>query len=293
MEKYFSLKGRIALVTGAASVSRVSFAEVLAQAEAPKELVISAERWIKEEGATNLGVAFAEAMAEAGADVVICDINSEGLKETAKRIERLGRRCLSIECDVSKEKEVKETVKKALDHFGKIDILINNAGIADPKLSGVPKMLHEYETDWWDGVLACDLQGVFFFSREVLRIMVKQKGGKIINVASIWGLAGSSSIMPVPAYCAAKGALVNLTRELALEYAPFGINVNAICPGFFVSRIGGCDDPNFVKTVMNFIPMGRLAYPDELKGLAIFLASDASNYITGQTIVIDGGILAK
>jgi NAD(P)-dependent dehydrogenase (short-subunit alcohol dehydrogenase family) len=238
-------------------------------------------------------VAFAEAMAEAGAHVAICDIDDEGLKETAERIRRIGAECLALHCDVSDEGEAARTVKEVVRHFGHLDVLINNAGIADPKLSGSPKMLHEYKTEWWDRVLAVDLQGVFYFTREALKEMVPRRRGKIINVASVWGLAGSSSIMPIPAYCTAKGALINLTRELALEYAPFGINVNVICPGFFVSRIGGCDDPSFVGTVMRFVPMGRFGYPEELKALAIFLASDGSNYMTGQAIAIDGGILAK
>lgn len=292
-EDYFTLKGKVALVTGAATVPRVPFADVLAELGASEELVEAARAWARRNGATNLGVAFAEAMAEAGADVAICDLDAEGLKETAQRVRNVGSECLAIPCDVSDEEQAARTVEEVVRHFGRLDVLINNAGIADPKVSGAPRMLHEYETDWWNRVLAVDLQGVFYFTKEALKQMVRQRGGKVINVASIWGLAGSSSIMPVPAYCTAKGALINLTRELALEYAPFGINVNVICPGFFVSRIGGCDDPSFVGTVLKFIPMGRFGYPDELKGLAIFLASDASNYITGQAIAIDGGILAK
>jgi len=293
IERYFNLEGKVAFVTGAASVPRIPFAEVLEKVGASTDLIMAAKMWAEKNGATNLGVAFAEAMAEAGADVVICDINAQGLEETVKRIREIGKRCLSIVCDVSNEEEVGKAIQTIIDHYGRLDILINNAGIADPKLSGTPALLHEYKTEWWNGVLAVDLHGVFYVTREALKIMIKQRSGKIINIASIWGLVGSSSIMPIPAYCAAKGALVNLTRELALEYASFGITVNTICPGFFVTQIGGYDDPNFVDTVMKFVPLGRLAYPDELKGLAIFLASDASNYITGQTIVIDGGILAK
>ncbi len=255
--KPFNLDGRIALVTGAAN---------------------------------GLGVAFAEAMAEAGAAVVCADIDGEGLKKTTKRIGEIGRKALPLICDVSEEEEVKRMMKDTLEAFGRLDILFNNAGIAEE----MPKPLHEYTTEEWNRILAVDLQGVFFCARESLKIMVKQKSGKIINIASIYGLAGSSSIMPIPAYAAAKGAVVNLTRELGLEYAPFGINVNAICPGFYRTHLGGgSDDPDFVKAVKEFVPMGKMAEPEDLKGTAIYLASSASDYMCGQMIVTDGGILAK
>jgi len=256
----FNLDGKVAIVTGAAG---------------------------------GLGVAFAEAMAEAGADVVCVDINPQGLEEMVGKITKIGRKAVSVICDVSKEADVVRMVKETVDTLGRLDILFNNAGIADPKLSGAPMLMHEYATEWWNGVLAVDLQGVFYCSREALKIMVKQKSGKIINIASIWGLAGSSSIMPIPAYTAAKGAVVNLTRELGLEYAPMGINVNAICPGFYITNLGGYDNPDFVATATAFTPSGRLANPEEIKGVAIFLASQASDYICGQMIVADGGISAK
>ncbi len=210
-----------------------------------------------------LGTAFAEALAEAGADVVCGDIDADGLEETVVKVEKLGHRGLAVLCDVSKEDEVKSLVKKTTETFGHLDILFNNAGVAEQD----PKPLHEYTTEEWNRILAVDLQGVFYCSREALKVMVEQKSGKIINVASIWGLAGSSGIMPIPAYATAKGAVVNLTRELGLEYAPVGINVNAICPGFYVTDLGGYDDPEFVKTITAFTPLGRVAYPDEIKGL--------------------------
>jgi NAD(P)-dependent dehydrogenase (short-subunit alcohol dehydrogenase family) len=256
----FNLDGKVAIVTGAAG---------------------------------GLGVAFAEAMAEAGADVVCADINPQGLEETVGKITKIGRKAVAVICDVSKEADVVRMVKETVDTFGRLDILFNNAGIADPRLSGAPMLMHEYATEWWNGVLAIDLQGVFYCSREALKIMVKQKSGKIINIASIWGLAGSSSIMPIPAYTAAKGAVVNLTRELGLEYAAMGINVNAICPGFYVTNLGGYDNPEFVKAATEFTPIKKLAYPHDIKGIAIFLASQASDYICGQMIVADGGISAK
>jgi NAD(P)-dependent dehydrogenase (short-subunit alcohol dehydrogenase family) len=256
--KMFDLNGKVAVVTGAAS---------------------------------GLGIAFSEAMAEAGADVVCSDIDVKGLEITVEKVKKIGRKAIAIACDVSKEDQVVNMVNKTVEAFGHLDILFNNAGIAD----ATPTMVHEYPTDQWNQVMAVDLQGVFYCSREALKVMVKQKSGKIINIASIWGLFGASSIMPIPAYNAAKGAVVNLTREMGLEYATLGINVNAICPGFYVTRLAGgaYDNPDFVKAVTAFTPAGRLAGADELKGAAIFLASAASDFICGQMLVTDGGVTAK
>ena len=241
-------------------------------------------------GANGLGLAFAEAMAEAGADVMCADIDTEGLNKAVKKIEKIGRKARSIVCDVTKEADVVKMVKETEDVFGRLDILFNNAGIAEED----PKPLHEYTTEEWDRILAVDLQGVFYCAREALKIMVQQKSGKIINIASIWGLVGSSGLFPVPAYNTAKGGVANLTRELGLEYAASGINVNAICPGFYRTALGGgSDDPEFVKAVEGYVPMGKMAEPEDLKGIAIFLASEASDYMCGQMIVTDGGIYAK
>jgi len=255
----FDLSGKVAVVTGAAG---------------------------------GLGTAFSEAMAEAGADVVCSDIDVKGVEATAQKVCNLGRKSLAIHCDVANEEEVVNLVKSTVENFGRLDILFNNAGIAD----AVPTPLHEYPTEEWNRVLAIGLQGIFYCSREALKVMVRQKSGNIINIASVWGLAGSSSIVPVPAYCTTKGAVVNLTREMALEYAAHGIRVNAICPGFHLTNISGgalYKDPDALKTVTDFIPMKRVAQPWEIKGAAIFLASAASSYITGTMVVADGGILAK
>jgi NAD(P)-dependent dehydrogenase (short-subunit alcohol dehydrogenase family) len=255
----FDLTGKVALITGAAS---------------------------------GLGIAFAEAMAEAGADVVCSDINEQGLENTVIDIQRMGRKSLAVPCDVTREDQVVALIAKTVDAFGRVDILFNNAGISD-NTNDIPKRLHEYSTEWWNRVIAVDLQGVFYCAREALKVMVSQGSGKIINVASIWGLSGSSAILPAPAYCSAKGAVVNLTRELGIEYAPLGINVNALCPGFYVTKLGGYDDPEFMKAIRAHIPMGREAQPEEIKAAAIFLASSASDYMCGQTLVMDGGIAAK
>jgi NAD(P)-dependent dehydrogenase (short-subunit alcohol dehydrogenase family) len=254
----FRLDGKVALVTGAGS---------------------------------GLGRQFSEAMAAAGADVACADINEESAKATAAAVEGLGRRGLAIGCDVTDEVQVEAMVAGTVAALGRLDILFNNAGIADPQAL----LLHEYPTANWRAVLDVDLDGVFFCAREALKVMVRQQSGKIVNIASIWGLAGSSSLFPALAYNAAKGAVVNLTRELGLEYARQGIQVNALCPGFYQTSLsrGAIDDPEVRAAVSGFIPMDRIAEAAEIQGPALFLASAASDYMTGQTLVVDGGCLAK
>jgi len=254
----FRLDGKVALVTGAGS---------------------------------GLGRQFAEVMAEAGADVACADIDAESAGVTAAAVECLGRRAAAIACDVTAEAQVAAMVGRTVEVLGRLDILFNNAGIADPEAL----LLHEYPTANWRAVLDVDLDGVFFCAREALKVMVRQQSGKIINIASIWGLAGSSSLFPALAYNAAKGAVINLTRELGLEYATQGIQVNALCPGFYRTNLsrGAIDDPRVRDSINGFIPMGRIAEAAEIKGPALFLASPASDYMTGQTLVADGGCLAK
>ena len=253
----FNLKGKVALVTGAGS---------------------------------GLGVAFSVGMAEAGAAVLCADIRREGADETIRKIEGLGQKGLSIGCDVTKEADVENMVRKGIERFGRIDILINNAGIAE-----IPHPAHELPVEEWDKAVAVNLRGVFLVAKEVLKVMVKQKEGKIVNVSSVWGQVGSSAIIPLPAYTATKGAIINLTRELALEYAPLGIHINCLAPGFFRSELGGgaYHNPEFVEMVTKTIPMGRIGEPEDLKGSILYLASRASDLVTGHVLVIDGGYLAK
>ena len=243
-------------------------------------------------GAGNgLGYQIAEAMAEAGSDVVCADIDVERNEAAAARVRAIGRKALTVRCDVTREADVAALFKLADSTFGRVDIAFANAGIAD----AVPQPLHDYPTDNWNAVLAVNLQGVFYTDREALKIMVRQGSGKVINVASMWGLAGASSVAPLPAYNAAKGAVVNLTRELALQYATHNIQINAICPGFFRTRLadGKYDDPDFVAAVTAFTPMSRVADASEIKGTALYLASGASSFTTGLMLVADGGCMAK
>jgi len=241
--------------------------------------------------ASGLGYEIAEAMAEAGADVVCGDIDDKGNAVTVNRVKEIGRKAVAIHCDVTDEKQVAGLFKAAGKEFGRVDIAFANAGIADP----VPGLLHDYPTENWDKVVAVNLTGVFYTCREALRMMLPQKSGKVIPIASMWGLAGASSVFPIPAYNASKGGVINLTRELALEYAPHNIQVNCICPGFYRTRLAGgaYDDPEFVKAITAFTPMCRIAEAWEIKGTALYLASAASSFVTGLILVADGGCMAK
>jgi NAD(P)-dependent dehydrogenase (short-subunit alcohol dehydrogenase family) len=256
LPEVFSLDGKIALVTGAGS---------------------------------GLGIEFAEAVAEAGGDVVCADVNLTSAEQTAARVEKYGRRALALAVDVSDERQVGAMVADTVRTFGRLDVLFNNAGVAD----AAPAPIHYMTSDAWHHVINVDLHGVFYCAREALKIMAEQGSGKIVNVASMWGTAGSASIVPMPGYTAAKGAVVNLTRELGLEYATRGIQVNALCPGFYLTKLGAYDDPDFVAAITAFTPMGRIASPSEIRGPALFLATSASDFMTGQTLVVDGGCMAK
>lgn len=252
----FSVTGKVAFVTGAGS---------------------------------GLGRAMAEAMAENGAKVACFDLNPEGLAETVNGLEALGAEALALTGDVADEAQVDAAVAATVGRFGRIDIAFANAGIGDPE----PGLIHEYDSANWRRVVGVNLDGVFHTDRAVIREMMKTGGGKVINTASMWGLAGSSSVFPLPAYNATKGAVVNLTRELGLQYARHNIQVNAICPGFFLTALGPYDEAEFMAATTGFTPMGRVADPAEIKGTALYLASSASDFVTGTALVVDGGCMAK
>jgi NAD(P)-dependent dehydrogenase (short-subunit alcohol dehydrogenase family) len=238
---------------------------------------------------SGIGRASAIRFAQEGAKVVAADLRPESAANTASEIGNAGGTAKSLAVDVRSGVEVERMVDETVRAFGRLDILFNNAGIADP----APFLLHEYPTENWRRVLSTDLDGVFYCAREALKVMAPRRSGKVINIASMWGLAGSSSLFPAPAYNAAKGAVVNLTRELGLQYATQGIQVNALCPGFYRTRLGAFDDPDTLARVEAFIPMGHVAEAADIKGPALFLASPASDYMTGQTLVTDGGCMAK
>lgn len=244
-------------------------------------------------GGRGLGREYCEAMAEFGADVACNDINMERAQETVELIKRFGHRAIAIEADVSKPDQVEHMVNQTVAELGTIDILFCNAGIPNP-----PVRLHELAIEDWDRCLDLDLRGVFLCMRAVLPVMLKQKRGVIINTASVAGLMAGGEEWSLPntaPYGAAKAGIIGLTRHAAVAYAKDGIRVSAIAPGAHRTLPLGFPPEEMQKLdnkLSKFIPMGRLGRPSEIKGLAVYLASDASSYVTGQTFVEDGGFTA-
>ena len=240
-----------------------------------------------------LGRAMSHGLAEAGADVVVVELDEENGEKVVEEIKYIGQRSIFIKTDVSDYKSVEKMVDKVYEEFGSIEILINNAGVVyKPQTpsgdASIPT--EEVYPENWDYVIKVDLCSVFYCSQLVGRVMINQKKGKIINVASMSGFVGNLG-RHNNAYCAAKGGVVMFTRQLAGDWAKYGINVNAIGPGYMKTEMGSgpLEDPKVKDLIKLMTPMGRPGEPDELKGLAVFLASYASKFITGQTIVIDCG----
>jgi len=236
--------------------------------------------------AQGLGKAMSEAFVSAGANVVIADINEEAASETAEKLSGKGPQVKAVYVDISSEKSVAEMVDFTLQNFGKIDILVNNAAIA----GGEPSP-EELDKEFWDKIMAVDLTGSFLCCKAVGNHMIKQRHGKIINMASISGLVvqrltGKHN----PAYSVAKAGVMMLTKVLAGEWAKYNINVNAIAPTWFDTEMGMAKKSPAQQTEMlRDIPMARIGKPKDLVGTALYLASDASSFITGHTVVIDGG----
>jgi NAD(P)-dependent dehydrogenase (short-subunit alcohol dehydrogenase family) len=233
-----------------------------------------------------LGKTMALALARAGTDVVTAARTPEAIDEAASAIRALGRRSLAIPTDVSNYGAVEQMVSRTIAEFGKIDILVNNSGIA------IDKPLLETTEEEWRRVLDVNLNAMFFCAKLAGGHMVAQRKGKIINVASIAGLAGVSNL---GSYCVSKGGVVQLTRVLALEWARYNVNVNAIAPGYFMTEMNeqARKDEKKAEALLRRIPLRRFARPEELDFLVVYLASDASDFMTGETIVIDGGQLAN
>jgi 3-oxoacyl-[acyl-carrier protein] reductase len=233
-----------------------------------------------------MGRAISLALAREGADVVVSDISQEDCQRVVDEIEQLGRKGLAVKCDVSSSGDVEAMVRKAVAEFGRVDILVNNAGIISYR-----PFLELTEEDW-DKTLNVNLKGQFLCARAVAREMVKSKHGRIINIASI-SSGGCGIAFPLIAhYTASKGGVVALTEALALELTSRGINVNAICPGAIDTDMAkGAKESGQLEQVLARVPKGRLGRPEEIADLAVFLASEQSEYISGAAIVIDGGWL--
>jgi gluconate 5-dehydrogenase len=250
IEKLFDLRGRVAIVTG---------------------------------GSRGLGAEFAEGLAEAGASLMLCARRDEWLVPGVEALRGRGFTAHAMRCDVSNIAQVQAVIDTTVERFGQIDILINNAGVSWGERPETMTL------EQWQKVVDTNLTGAFIVSQAAGREMLKRKYGRIINIASIAGLQGNVNGPYYAGYAASKAGLMGLTRELAASWGRHGIRVNAIAPGFFPSRMSEASIRLVEEGIKATTPLGRVGQPGELKGVAVFLASDASNYITGQTIVVDGG----
>ena len=245
----FSLAGKVAIVTGASS---------------------------------GLGVAFAVGLADAGADIAICARRVEKLEQTKAQVEERGRRCVAVQADVSNPDDCNRVVAETVEQLGKVDVLINNAGIgtAVPATRETP--------DEFRRVIDINLNGSYFMAQACGRAM--RDGGSIVNIGSVIG--STSAFLPQAAYASSKAAIIGLTRDLAQQWTGRkGIRVNALAPGFFKSEMTDQYQEGYVEQMMFRVPAGRMGEPYELVAAAIFLASDASSYVTGAVLPVDGGVL--
>jgi 3-oxoacyl-[acyl-carrier protein] reductase len=242
------LKGKIALVTGAAQ---------------------------------GIGKAVTLLLARHGADVIVADVNLEKAEETAREVQSLGQQSMAVKLDVTRLQDVEATIEAALQRFGKIDILINNAGIARDKL-----ILRMTEEDW-DAVLAVNLKGTFNCTKVVIKHMSKQRSGKIVNIASVVGEMGNPGQAN---YAASKAGVIGFTKTIAREFAQRGINVNAIAPGYIQTPMTDALPEKAKEDLKRMIPMERLGQPEDVAQAVLFLVSEASGYVTGNVLKVNGGI---
>jgi gluconate 5-dehydrogenase len=249
MKDLFDLSGKVAIVTGASR---------------------------------GLGQYFATALAKAGADLVITSRKLSALNEFKREIESLGRKALPIQLDVLSQSDIENMVRVAVKEYGKIDILVNNAGM------NIRKPTTEVTQQDWDAVLDTNLKGSFFCAQAVAKEMIKRKYGRIINIGSctcVFGMEG------IAAYSASRGAILSMTRTLAAEWGKYGVTVNVLAPGWFKTAQNAVlyQNKDWVNYITDRIPLNRVGQPHDLDGAVVFLASDASEYITGQMLLIDGG----
>ncbi len=231
--------------------------------------------------AQGIGKAVALLLARNGADVVVSDINLEKAEETAKEIQTIGRKAMAIKVDVANLDQVEKMVETILQQFGQIDILINNAGITRDKL-----ILRMTEEDW-DAVLNVNLKGTFNCTKAVVRHMSKQRSGKIVSIASVVGEMGNAGQAN---YAASKAGVIGFTKTIAREFAQRGINVNAIAPGYIETPMTEALPEKAKEELKRMIPMERLGKPEDVAEAVLFLVSEASSYITGQVLNVNGGI---
>ena len=245
----FRLDGKVAIVTGASS---------------------------------GLGVAFAEGLAETGADIAICARRADRLEETKRRVEALGRRCVAVEADVSEPADCERVVERAKSELGRVDVLVNNAGVG----TAVPATREQPEE--FRKVIDINLNGTYWMAQAFAR--AADDGGSIVNIGSVLG--STTAGLPQAAYAASKAAIIGLTRDLAQQWTGRkGIRVNALAPGFFPSEMTDQYPDGYLESVLTRAPAGRGGEPAELTAALIFLASEASSYVTGIVLPVDGGVL--
>ena len=250
VKQLFDLSGRVAIVTG---------------------------------GAAGLGLQMSEALAEMGANVVLCARKKDRCEQAAKNLAELGVKTMALGCDVRNPASIREVVDRSAAEFGRIDILINNAGVS----WGAP--VEEMPLEAWNKVIETNLTGTFLFSQAAGKIMLRQRRGKIINIASVAGFRGAPPELPASGYHASKGGVIAFTKDLACKWAGHNINVNAIAPGWFPTHMSEVVIERNKEAFLKRIPLGRFGSENDLKGAAVFLASDASDFVTGHVLVVDGG----
>jgi len=250
VKKLFDLSGRVAIVTG---------------------------------GSVGLGRQMAEGLAEMGANLVLCARKKERCLEAAGELEKLGVEVLALGCDVKDPASIHAVADATVKQFGRIDILVNNAGTS----WGAP--VEAMTLEQWNKVIETNLTGTFLFSQAVGKVMIAQRSGKIINIASVAGLRGSPPSFSAIGYSASKGGVIIFTKDLACKWGMHNIQVNAIAPGWFPTDMSGKVIERNKEMLLAGIPAGRFGGPDDLKGAAVFLASDASNFVNGNILVVDGG----
>lgn len=234
-------------------------------------------------GSMGLGRQMAEGLAEMGANLVLCARNKERCEEAAETLKNPGAQVLALECDVKDKAAIERVVEETLARFGRVDVLVNNAGVS----WGAP--VEDMTLEQWDKVLSTNLTGTFLFCQAAGKAMIAQRSGKIINIASVAGLGGASAELQAIGYHASKGGVIAFTRDLACKWAPHNVQVNAIAPGWFPTHMSGWIIEHRRDSLLEKIPSGRFGGDHDLKGAAVFLASNASAYVTGHVLVVDGG----
>jgi NAD(P)-dependent dehydrogenase (short-subunit alcohol dehydrogenase family) len=250
VQQLFDLTGRVAIITG---------------------------------GSIGLGRQMAEGLAEMGANLVLCARKKERCEQAAEELQALGVKTVALGCDVRNPSNVRELVNATISQFGRVDILINNAGTS----WGAP--IEEMRLEHWNKVIETNLTGTFLCCQAFGKFMTAQKRGAVINIASTAGLRGSPPDFQAIGYHASKGGVIAFTKDLARKWAPYNIRVNAIAPGWFPTRMSEVVIERNRENLLRGIPLGRFGGDHDLKGAAVFLASDAANFVTGHVLVVDGG----